>query len=171
MHHTLVKGSSYQIWMPYDIPKQADLWVDPGWFLYDLWPQQYITLLPGVLPTKFDVHRAFLKQLDLWMTFDLGWGRHKNMLSNLVDPSPNAISNVSSIPRRTTKRIAVHTYSHTYSIILVFQYRCTIWYSSKTLYILNNCRFKVCTYYYFVGSWFIFSIWNLLEPWSLSAFA
>ena len=40
---------------------------------------------------KFGVHRAFLWQLDLWMTFDLWLGRFENMLSNYVGPSPNFV--------------------------------------------------------------------------------
>ena len=31
----------------------------------------------GVLPTKFGGRRAFLRQIDLWMTFNLWWGGSK----------------------------------------------------------------------------------------------
>ena len=45
--------------------------VDPGWFLHDLWPHQYITLwsVVTVLPIKFCSHTALLGNL----TF--GWTR------------------------------------------------------------------------------------------------
>ena len=48
--------------------------------LCDLWPQQCFKLWSGFLSTKFGGHRALLKQLDLWMTVDLGWGHFENML-------------------------------------------------------------------------------------------
>ena len=92
--------------------------VDPGWPLHDLWPQLCITLWSGALPTKFGDHRAFLKQLDLWMTFDVLSGRFGNMLSNLVGPSPTPHS--ASYLKSTTKRIiAVHhtTTHHTYCLL------------------------------------------------------
>ena len=62
-----------------------------GWPLMtpdDLWPQQCTTLWPGVLFTKFGNHRAFLRQIDLWMTFDPRWGRFKNMptTDKQIDP-------------------------------------------------------------------------------------
>ena len=50
--------------------------IDLSWPLHDLWTQHYTTLRPGVLPTKFGSHRAFLNNLihdwpswplhDLW---------------------------------------------------------------------------------------------------------
>ena len=61
--------------------------VDSCWALHDCWPHQCITLQSGVLPTKFGGHRAFLRQFDLWMTFDLWYSPFKNMLSNLMGPS------------------------------------------------------------------------------------
>ena len=44
--------------------------VDPRWPLLDRWPQQYITLWPGVLSTKSGGHRAFLSNLTS------GWPLH-----------------------------------------------------------------------------------------------
>ena len=79
--------------------------------LYNLWPQQCITLQSWVFPTKFGNHRPFLRQLYLWMTF--GRGSFKNMLSNLVGLSPTFMPSFSSIPPSTTKRIAVHTHTPT----------------------------------------------------------
>ena len=89
--------------------------VDPWWPLHDLWPQQCTTLWPGVLFTKFGSHRAFLRQIDLWMTFDPRWGRFENMPTNLVGPSPTPMSTFSSIPQSMAKRIAGHTYTHTHT--------------------------------------------------------
>ena len=89
--------------------------VDPSWPLHDLWPQQCTTLWSGVVLTKFGSHRAFLRQIDLWMTFDPGWGHSENMPTNLVDPSPTPMLSFSSIPRSMTKRIAGHTYTHTHT--------------------------------------------------------
>ena len=62
--------------------------VDPRWPLHDFWPQQCTTLWSEVLFTKFGSHRAFLRQIDPWMTFDLWWGRFESMPTNLVGPSP-----------------------------------------------------------------------------------
>ena len=49
----------------------------------DLRPQQCITLRSGVFPTKFGSHWAFLRQVDLWMTFDLWSGRFEKLTTNL----------------------------------------------------------------------------------------
>ena len=65
----------------------------------------------GVLPAKFDVNRAFLRQLDLLMTSDLCWGCFEN--ANLVGQSPPPPPTFSSKPQSTAERIAVHTYLHT----------------------------------------------------------
>ena len=62
--------------------------VDSAWPLFDLRPQQCITFWSWVLSTKIGGHRTFLKQLDLWMTFDLWSGHFENILSNIVGPSP-----------------------------------------------------------------------------------
>ena len=94
--------------------------VDPDWSLHDFWPQQCSTLLSGVLPIKFGGQRAFLKQLDLWMTFDFWWGRFENIPTYLGGPSPTPMPSFSSIHQSTTKRIAVHTYTHTYMQTLLF---------------------------------------------------
>ena len=63
MHYALVRGSSQQIWWPQGIAKQIDPLLDPSWSLYDLWPQQCITLWSGVLPTKFGGQRVLLNKL------------------------------------------------------------------------------------------------------------
>ena len=72
----------------------------------------------GVL-TKFGSHRAFLRQIDPWMTFDPRWGCFENMSTNLVGPSPTPIPTFSSIPQSMTKRIAGQTDRLTDSFILV----------------------------------------------------
>ena len=53
--------------------------------LNPMWPltQQWATLWSEVLPNKFGTHRTFLRQLDLWMTFDLWWGHFKIWFFNL----------------------------------------------------------------------------------------
>ena len=74
----------------------------------------------GCFLPNFDGHRAFLKQLDLCMTFDLWSGRFKNMLSNLVGLSPTTMPSFSSIPQSTAKRIAlIHT---GLDILVVYRY-------------------------------------------------
>ena len=90
---------------------------DPWWPLHDLWPQQCTTLWPVVLFTKFGSHRAFLRQIDLWMTFDPTWGRFENMPTNLGGPSPTPMPTFSSIPQSMAKRIAGHTYIYTHTHI------------------------------------------------------
>ena len=67
------------------------------------------------LLTKFGNHRAFLRQIDLWMTFDPRSGRFENMPTNLVGPSPTPMQSFSLIPRSMTKRIAGHTYIYTHT--------------------------------------------------------
>ena len=68
--------------------------IDPTWPLHDLWPHHCTTLWPlydlrpkeyiifrsEVLPIKFGSQRAFLKQFDFQMTFDL-WSRHLEKLT------------------------------------------------------------------------------------------
>ena len=70
MCYTLMRGPSNHLVAITGIPK--DIWplVDPGWPLRDLLPQQCTSLWSGVLPNKFDSHRAFVSQVDLCMTFD-----------------------------------------------------------------------------------------------------
>ena len=88
MHYTQVRGSSYQSLVV--IGHSWAIWslVDPGWPLRDLRPQQCITLWSGVLPTKFGSHRAFLRQIDLWMTFDLWSGRFEKLTHKPQGPIP-----------------------------------------------------------------------------------
>ena len=128
MSYTLIRGSFYLIWWPYDIFKQFDPYstpadpnrtfdpsnalrfsqkffppnlmviehflsnltpVDPSWFLHGLWPQQCTTLWSGVrILTKFGSYRAFLRQIDSWMTFDPSWDRFEIMPTNLLRPPP-----------------------------------------------------------------------------------
>ena len=83
--------------------------VDPRWLLHDLWPQQCTALWSGVLLTKFGSHRAFLRQIDPWMTLNPRWGRFENMPTNLVDPSPTPMPSFSSIPQ-THSRTYIYTY-------------------------------------------------------------
>ena len=88
--------------------------VDSGWPLHDLWPQQCIILWSGVPLTKFGSHRAFLKQLDLWMTFNLWWGHFKNTFLSLKGLSPIPLPIFSPISRSMTKCIARHTHTPTH---------------------------------------------------------
>ena len=77
----LGNGSSYRLSLPQGTPEQFD----PGWpWLTPAWPmiQECITLGSGILPIKSGGHRVFVKQLDLWIIFDLWWG-FKNMPTNL----------------------------------------------------------------------------------------
>ena len=90
--------------------------VDPRWPLCDLWPQQCTTFWSGILLNKFGSHRAFLRQIDPWMTFDSRWGHFENMPTNLVGPSPTPMPTFSSIPQSVTKRIAVHIPIHAYRL-------------------------------------------------------
>ena len=53
MYYISGKSSYYQIWLPLGIPDHFDLWLIPGWPLYDFWPKECITLLSVVLLTKF----------------------------------------------------------------------------------------------------------------------
>ena len=70
INHTLVrvsiKSGNHRDFMKY-------LTSDWPWlkFLHDLELQQCVMLNSGVLPTKFCSHRAFLRELNLWMTLDL----------------------------------------------------------------------------------------------------
>ena len=86
--------------------------IDPWWPLPDLWPQQCPTLWSGALLTKFGSHRAFLRHIDLWMTFDPRSGRFENVPTNLMGPSPTPMQSFSSIPQSMAKRIAGHIYTH-----------------------------------------------------------
>ena len=120
--------------------------VDPRWPLHDLWPQQCTALWSGALLTKFGSHRAFLRQIDPWMTFNPRWGRFQNMPTNLVGPSPTSMPSFSSIPQSMAKRIAGHTYIHTY----IYTYR--LHYFSSIDVVIT----------YKIGS-FLCSIVNLLQ--------
>ena len=59
------------------------LLVDPRWPLHDLWPQQCTALWSGVLLTKFGSHRAFVRQIDPWMTFNPKWGTPGGVASKI----------------------------------------------------------------------------------------
>ena len=71
------------------------------------------TILRSGVPTKFGGHRAFLKQFDLWLTFDIWWGRFENVLLSLEGPNPTPMPSFSPIPQNTTKRIAGQPYRQT----------------------------------------------------------
>ena len=45
---------------------------------------------------------TFLKQLELWVTFDHWWGRFENMLSKFLSLSPTPMTSFSSIPQTAT---------------------------------------------------------------------
>ena len=53
------------------------------------------------------------KAFDLWMTFDLWWGRFENVLLSLEGPNPTPMTSFSPIPQNTTKRIAGQPYRQT----------------------------------------------------------
>ena len=93
--------------------------VNPGWPLHDLWPQQCITLWSGA-PPKFGSPRAFLRQLDRWITFDLWWGHFEKLLSNFGGPPSTSMPGFSSLRWNTTKRIAGYIPIHTYIQTLLF---------------------------------------------------
>ena len=82
-------------------------------------PSNALTDWSLVLPTKFGGNSAFLRQRDLWMTFELWWGCFKKSLSNLVGPSLYPMQNFSSIRWSTTKCTPRQTNMQTDSIILV----------------------------------------------------
>ena len=98
MHCTLVWGPFYQIWWPQGILR--NLTSDPSWPLHDLWPQQWVTLWSGALPTKFGGHTSFLSNLTLadpCMTLNPSnasgilstkFGGHRAFLSNLTPGWP-----------------------------------------------------------------------------------
>ena len=91
--------------------------VDPGWLLHDLWPQQCITLLSGVLSIKFGGHRALLSKLSptwpqlasiwpstpamikLWSgILTIKFGGHRALLSKLTPIWPQLASLWPSTP-------------------------------------------------------------------------
>ena len=86
--------------------------VDPRWPLHDLWPKQWVTLRSGVLPTKFGGLMAFLKELDLLMTFELLLVHFENMLSNLVGPSPTLMPSFRALAPYLKARRNVQPYIH-----------------------------------------------------------
>ena len=78
----------------------------PGWpQLTPAWPltQQCITLWSGVLPTKFGSHRAFVRHLDLWMTFV---GVTVKLCSYDSGHTPYPMPSFSSVPQCMTKYLA-----------------------------------------------------------------
>ena len=116
LHYSSFIGHSWAIWPLLTL-------VDPC-----MTPEMHYSLVRDSFYTKFVGNRAFLKQLDLWMTFDLWWGRFENMLLNLVGPSPTPMpsSAPSSKHDETHSRTHLHTYLHThrlrYSIDCNWQY-------------------------------------------------
>ena len=74
------------------------LLLDPSWPLHNIWPQQCITHLLGVLPTKFGGYRALLSKLTptwpqqcitLWSdVLSSKFGCHRAYLSNLTPTWP-----------------------------------------------------------------------------------
>ena len=102
-------GYSYTIWPV----------VYPRWPLHDLWP---LCSCEGFFwPNLVARHRAFVRQLDLWMSFDLWWDRFETMLSNLEGLPPIPMPSFSSVLQSMMKRTAGHrpTCIHTDPIILV----------------------------------------------------
>ena len=119
MLYALVRDSSHQFVGHRAFPSN----LTPGWHqmtLHDLWPKQCKTLWPKALLTKFGSHRAFLRQIDSWMTFDPRWGRFENMPTNLVGPSTTPMPTFSSIPQSMTKCIAGHAYIHIHTSRLFY---------------------------------------------------
>ena len=117
-HYTLVRSStkfgSHRANSSASCP-----WFTPSWPLYDFWPEQCIILWSGVLPTKFGDHMAFLMQVDLF--WDNLWplvGSLQKYALGPQGPVSYHMSSFSSIPQRTTKRIAIYTYGvHYFSSI------------------------------------------------------
>ena len=56
----------------------------PAW---PLTPVVHYALVRGS-SNQIGSHRVFLRQVDLWMTIDLRWGRFENMPTDLRGPSP-----------------------------------------------------------------------------------
>ena len=80
--------------------------VDPGWPLHDFWPQQWVTHWPGVLPTKFGGHRAFLSNLTSarpWLT--PAWPLTPAMSYALIRGSSYQIWQPFSISRQVCLRL------------------------------------------------------------------
>ena len=111
MHNTSVTGSSHQILLQRCIPEQFDPRLIPTDFYMTFDP---INVLNFGSSYKFGGHRAFPRHLNLWMTFNLLWGRFENMLPIVVDPFPTVMPIFSLIPQSKTKRMAVDTYIPTY---------------------------------------------------------
>ena len=64
----------------------------------------HTTLLMG-FSNQIWLHWAFLKEFDLWMTFDLLVGHFEKMSINYGTPPLPPVSSFSSIARSITKRI------------------------------------------------------------------
>ena len=87
------------------ISKQFDLWltqVDPC-MTFD--PTLHYSSVRG--SCKFGTHMAFLRQNDLWMTFDLWWGHFEKLLLNLMGPHPTTLPSFGSMRWSTAKCIHV----------------------------------------------------------------
>ena len=85
----------------------------PGWPrmtpCVDLWSQDCIAVGQGFFLPSFRDHRAFLMQIDLWMTFELWSGRFKKFTMNLGGPCPATLPSFSSMCWSNMKRIAGQT--------------------------------------------------------------
>ena len=99
--YTLIRISSYQVWRPYGICKQFDLF-DPSWPVHDLWPQQRIKLWSGVLPTRFGGHGSFLSKLTLvYPQLTPAWPVTPAMLYTLVRASSKFSSHMAFVSNFT----------------------------------------------------------------------
>ena len=66
--------------------------VDPDWPLHHLWPQQWVTLWSGLLPTKFGGYTAFLSNLTSgWPWQTPAWPLTPEMHYALVRDSSHKI--------------------------------------------------------------------------------
>ena len=59
----------------------------------------------AVLLIKFGSHKAFLRQIDPFMTYDPRWGRFENMPTNLMGLSPTPMPTFSLIPQSRSASI------------------------------------------------------------------
>ena len=108
MSYTLIRGSSYQIWWPYSISKQFDLWLTPAdpCMTFDL-SNALCSGHAWILPTEVGGHKALLSKLTpTWPQLTPSWplipamqyawsgilptkfGGHRAFLSNLAPGWP-----------------------------------------------------------------------------------
>ena len=76
----------------------------PAW---PLTPAMHYTLVRG--SPKFSGRRTFLREIDLWMTFDLWWCRFEKLTIPLGHMAPTFLTSFGSMSRSTVECIRGHT--------------------------------------------------------------